>query len=92
VGAHPRRVRARGQRRLPGQLALSERQAVEISRLVSRLEGLGRTDPSPGCPTEVRSTDLLARYGGEEFVLLLPACALHDAVRIVERLRVVTPW
>ena len=40
---------------------------------------------------EVRSTDLLARYGGEEFVLLLPACALEDAIRIVERLRVVTP-
>ena len=40
---------------------------------------------------EVRSTDLLARYGGEEFVLLLPACALEDAVQIVERLRVVTP-
>ena len=40
---------------------------------------------------EVRSTDLLARYGGEEFVLLLPACALEDAVRIIERLRFVTP-
>jgi diguanylate cyclase (GGDEF)-like protein len=127
---------------------LSERQAVEISRLVSRLEGLARTDPLTGVPnrrvweeelprelerarrmgtglclamidldnfkdyndrhghqagdlvlkeaasawrTEVRSTDLLARYGGEEFVLLLPACALDDAVQIVERLRLVTP-
>jgi diguanylate cyclase (GGDEF)-like protein len=127
---------------------LSERQAVEISRLVSRLEGLARTDPLTGVPNrrvweeelprelerarrmgtgvcvamidldnfksyndsfghqagdlvlkeaasawraEVRSTDLLARYGGEEFVLLLPACALEDAIRIVERLRVVTP-
>ena len=40
---------------------------------------------------QVRSTDLLARYGGEEFVVLLPACALDDAVRIVERLRAVTP-
>jgi diguanylate cyclase (GGDEF)-like protein len=39
----------------------------------------------------VRSTDLLARYGGEEFALLLPACALEDAVRIIERLRSVTP-
>jgi diguanylate cyclase (GGDEF)-like protein len=127
---------------------LSERQAVEISRLVSRLEGLARTDPLTGVPNrrvweeelpreldrarrtgtglclamidlddfksyndrfghqagdqvlkeaagawraEVRSTDLLARYGGEEFVLLLPACALDDAIRIVERLRMVTP-
>ena len=127
---------------------LSEHQAVEISRLVSRLEGLARTDPLTGVPNrrvweeelprelerarrvgtgvcvamidlddfkayndrfghqagdlvlkeaasawraEVRSTDLLARYGGEEFVLLLPACALEDAIRIVERLRVVTP-
>ena len=127
---------------------LSERQAIEISRLVSRLEGLARTDPLTGVPNrrvweeelprelerarrmgtglclamidldnfktyndrhghqagdlvlkeaasawraEVRSTDLLARYGGEEFVLLLPACALDDAVAIVERLRAATP-
>jgi diguanylate cyclase (GGDEF)-like protein len=127
---------------------LSEHQAIEINRLVSRLEGLARTDPLTGVPnrrvweeelprelerarrtgagvclamidlddfkayndrfghqagdlvlkeaasawrSEVRSTDLLARYGGEEFVLLLPACALDDAVRIVERLRMVTP-
>ncbi len=40
---------------------------------------------------QVRSTDLLVRHGGEEFVLPLPACALDDAVRIVERLRAVTP-
>ena len=46
----------------------------------------------PAWRAEVRSTDLLARYGGEEFVLLLPACALDDAIRIVERLRMVTPW
>jgi diguanylate cyclase (GGDEF)-like protein len=127
---------------------LTERQAVEISRLVSRLEGLARTDPLTGVPNrrvweeelprelerarrmstqvcvamidldnfkayndrfghqagdlvlkeaasawrnQVRSTDLLARYGGEEFGLLLPACALEDAVRIVERLRAATP-
>jgi diguanylate cyclase (GGDEF)-like protein len=127
---------------------LSERQAIEISRLVSRLQGLARTDPLTGVPNrrvweeelprelerarrmgtglclamidldnfkayndrhghqagdlvlkeaatawraEVRSTDLLARYGGEEFVLLLPACALADAVAIVERLRAATP-
>jgi diguanylate cyclase (GGDEF)-like protein len=127
---------------------LSESQAVEISRLVSRLEGLARTDPLTGVPNrrvweeelprelerarrmgtglcvamidldnfkayndrnghqagdrvlkeaasawraQVRSTDLLARYGGEEFVLLLPACALEDAVQIVERLRQATP-
>jgi diguanylate cyclase (GGDEF)-like protein len=127
---------------------LSERQAVEISRLVGRLEGLARTDALTGVPnrrvweeelpreldrarrmgtavcvamidldnfkayndrhghqagdlvlkeaagawrSEMRSTDLLARYGGEEFGLLLPACALEDAIRIVERLRAATP-
>jgi diguanylate cyclase (GGDEF)-like protein len=126
---------------------LSERQAIEISRLVSRLAGLARTDPLTGVPNrrvweeelprelerarrmdtglcvamidldnftssndrhghqagdlvlkeaatawraEVRSTDPLARYGGEEFVLL-PACALADAIAIVERLRAATP-
>jgi diguanylate cyclase (GGDEF)-like protein len=127
---------------------LSETQATEISRLLSRLEGLARTDALTGIPnrrvweeelpreldrarrmgtplcvaiidldhfkayndqhghqagdrvlreaasawrTQVRATDLLARYGGEEFVLLLPACALGEAVQIVERLRAVTP-
>ena len=127
---------------------LSETQAVEISRLVSRLEGLARTDPLTGVPNrrvweeepprelerarrmgtglcvamidldnfkayndrhghqagdqvlkqaasawraQVRTTDLLARYGGEEFALLLPACALEDAIKIIERLRNVTP-
>jgi diguanylate cyclase (GGDEF)-like protein len=127
---------------------LSESQAVEISRLVSRLQGLARSDPLTGVPnrrvweeelpreldrarrvgtplcvamvdldnfkayndqfghqagdqvlkaaaaawrTQVRTTDLLARYGGEEFALLLPACALEDAIRIIERLRTVTP-
>jgi diguanylate cyclase len=127
---------------------LSERQAVQISRLVSRLEGLARTDPLTGVPNrrvweeelprelerarrmgtglclamidldnfksyndrfghqagdlvlkeaasawraQVRNTDLLARYGGEEFVLVLPGCALEEAVAVVERLRAVTP-
>jgi diguanylate cyclase (GGDEF)-like protein len=127
---------------------LSERQAMEIRRLVGRLEELARIDPLTGVPnrraweeqlarelelarrtvtplclamidldnfkqyndrhghqagdvvlreaasawrTQVRSTDVLARYGGEEFVLLLPACALDDAIQIVERLRQVTP-
>jgi diguanylate cyclase len=127
---------------------LSEGQATEISRLVSRLQGLARTDPLTGVPNrrvwdeelprelerarrmgttlcvamvdldnfkayndqfghqagdrvlkeaasawrlQIRSTDLLARYGGEEFVLLLPACALDNAIQIVERLRAVTP-
>jgi diguanylate cyclase len=127
---------------------LSEAQATEIGRLLSRLEGLARTDALTGIPnrrvwdeelprelerarrvgtplcvaiidldhfkayndryghqagdrvlkeavgawrTQVRSIDLLARYGGEEFVLLLPACALGDAIQIVERLRAVTP-
>src|SRR4029450_11536518 len=33
---------------------LSERQAIEISRLVSRLEGLARTDPLTGAPNPRR--------------------------------------
>ena len=39
----------------------------------------------------VQSDLALARYGGEEFALLLPACALEDAIEIIERLRTVTP-
>jgi diguanylate cyclase (GGDEF)-like protein len=39
----------------------------------------------------VRTTDLLARYGGEEFGLLLPACPMHDAVEVVQRIQAATP-
>jgi diguanylate cyclase len=127
---------------------LIELQANEISRLVSRLEGLARTDPLTGIPNRrvwdeevpneierarrsgtslcvamldldhfklfndhhghqagdralkevasawqgaVRTTDLLARYGGEEFGLLLPACALADAIDVIKRVQAATP-
>jgi diguanylate cyclase (GGDEF)-like protein len=35
----------------------------------------------------VRKGDLVARYGGEEFVVLLPNCAMKDALRVAEDLR-----
>jgi len=40
---------------------------------------------------ELREVDFLARYGGEEFAIALPACALEDALTIVDRLRAATP-
>ena len=40
---------------------------------------------------QLRAGDLLARYGGEEFGLVLPGCSLADALRLLERLRAVTP-
>lgn len=39
----------------------------------------------------VRTEDFLARYGGDEFAMLLPACALDEAMVVVERLRSSTP-
>jgi diguanylate cyclase (GGDEF)-like protein/PAS domain S-box-containing protein len=38
-----------------------------------------------------RISDFLARYGGEEFGLVLPNCAMDEAVLAVERLRGSTP-
>lgn len=35
----------------------------------------------------VRKGDLVARYGGEEFVVLLPNCAMKDALGVAEALR-----
>ena len=35
----------------------------------------------------VRPGDLPARFGGEEFVVVLPACAMSDAVAVIERVR-----
>lgn len=34
-----------------------------------------------------RETDLVARLGGDEFVLLCPATRVHEAARLIERLR-----
>lgn len=36
---------------------------------------------------QCRAMDVLARYGGEEFALILPECALADAQRLCERIR-----
>jgi diguanylate cyclase (GGDEF)-like protein len=39
----------------------------------------------------IRDTDILARYGGEEFALALPGADLAGAIKLLERLRGVTP-
>jgi len=35
----------------------------------------------------IRSADIVTRYGGDEFVLLMPETEMHDAARILERIR-----
>ncbi|WP_410474534.1 diguanylate cyclase [Guyparkeria sp. TX1] len=35
----------------------------------------------------IRDVDMIARFGGEEFVMLLPAAAGEDALKVVERIR-----
>jgi diguanylate cyclase (GGDEF)-like protein/PAS domain S-box-containing protein len=40
---------------------------------------------------QLRVSDVLARYGGEEFAAVIPACPLHTAIAVVERLRRATP-
>ena len=37
--------------------------------------------------TSVRSSDCVARLGGDEFAVLLPQCDLHNATRILEKIR-----
>lgn len=34
-----------------------------------------------------RSTDVLARYGGEEFIIILPATAQDDAIKVIQRVQ-----
>jgi diguanylate cyclase (GGDEF)-like protein len=40
---------------------------------------------------QLREVDTLARWGGEEFALLLPACPLEQAERVLGRLKSSTP-
>lgn len=37
--------------------------------------------------SSLRSTDCVARLGGDEFAVLLPRCNLHDAARVLEKIR-----
>jgi diguanylate cyclase (GGDEF)-like protein len=36
---------------------------------------------------ELRAEDLACRYGGEEFAFVLPSAETHDAIEVVERIR-----
>jgi diguanylate cyclase (GGDEF)-like protein len=40
---------------------------------------------------ELRAEDILARYGGEEFAIALPACSVHHALEVMQRLNEVLP-
>lgn len=37
--------------------------------------------------SSIRECDFVARYGGEEFVAALPSTSIHDAARVLERIR-----
>jgi len=40
---------------------------------------------------ELREVDALARFEGTEFGILLPGCALGEAVEVLDRVRAATP-
>jgi diguanylate cyclase (GGDEF)-like protein/PAS domain S-box-containing protein len=48
-------------------------------------------DAATGWRMLLRVTDFIARYGGDEFLVLLPDCPRERALRVVARLRAVTP-
>ena len=39
------------------------------------------------CSSHLRASDVIGRIGGEEFLVVLPGCALDDAVNLMETLR-----
>jgi diguanylate cyclase (GGDEF)-like protein len=40
---------------------------------------------------QLRSTDIIARYGGEEFIIILPDCALDEAILTADHIREAVP-
>ncbi len=48
-------------------------------------------DAAAAWTAALRTSDLIARYGGEEFLIILPDCALNDAITVADRLRTATP-
>ncbi len=98
TGLHARRYL---DRRLAHEVEVSDASGERLCAALFDIDYFGAVNKEHGWPSgdkvlkelaqllegNVRHSDWLARYGGEEFCLVMPHTPLHEAQKVVERLR-----
>jgi two-component system cell cycle response regulator len=98
TGLHARRYL---DRRLAHEVDVADAGGERLCAALFDLDHFGAVNKEHGWPSgdkvlkdlaqlleqDVRQSDWLARYGGEEFSLVMPQTTLHEATKVVERLR-----
>jgi diguanylate cyclase (GGDEF)-like protein len=91
--------------RLREEMERARRMATTLSLLLMDLDHFKRVNDrfghaigdrvlrnfADGVREKVRTIDIFVRRGGEEFVLLMPATAMDEALRVADRIRIATP-